>query len=122
MREVINEIRIARDRGIAGYSRDTWITATLRSRLLLDRDIASVNYTIDTVGKIVYLMGIAQDAAELARVKAHARDVSYVRRVVSYVVLKNDPKRKAQGRTGRSWSRWRGQRWGQSWGQRWGKT
>ena len=100
VREVINEIRIARDRGIAGYSRDTWITATLRSRLLLDRDIASVNYTIDTVGKIVYLMGIAQDAAEFARVKAHARDVSYVRRVVSYVVLKNDPKRKAQGRTG----------------------
>lgn len=97
VREVINEIRIAEDRGIAGYSRDTWITATLRSRLLLDRDIASVNYSIDTVGKIVYLMGIAQDEAELNRVKAHARDVSYVKRVVSYVVLKSDPKRKTQG-------------------------
>ncbi len=104
VREVINEIRVAEGRGIAGYGRDAWVTATLRSRLLLDKEIASVNYTIDTVGKVVYLMGVARNAGELARVRAHARDVSYVKRVVSHVVLKNDPKRKAppgrrQGKT-----------------------
>ena len=93
--EVINEIRIAENRGISGYSRDAWITTTLRVRILLDKEVASVNYSIDTVGKIVYLMGIAQNKVELERVKAHARDVSYVKRVISYVVLKNDPKRKA---------------------------
>ena len=36
-------------------------------------------------------MGIAQDQAEIDRVTTHARQVRYVRRVVSHVRLKNDP-------------------------------
>jgi hypothetical protein len=36
---------------------------------------------------------VAQSQAELDRVIAHAKDVSYVRRVVSYVLLKDDPAR-----------------------------
>ena len=38
----------------------------------------------------VYLMGIAQNEAELNRVKAHAKDISGVRSIVSYVKMKSD--------------------------------
>ena len=42
----------------------------------------------------VYLMGIAQNQAELNRVKNHARGLDYVRRVISHVRLKKPPMRK----------------------------
>ena len=43
-----------------------------------------------TVNATVYLMGIAQNEAELNRVKAHAKDISGVRSIVSYVKMKSD--------------------------------
>ena len=95
VKEVINEIRIAESRGIGGYSRDSWIAARLRTRILFDKGIASINYSIDSVAGSVYLMGIAMDEAELGRVKAHAREIPYVRRVISHVILKHDSRRKA---------------------------
>jgi osmotically-inducible protein OsmY len=42
---------------------------------------------------VVYLMGIAQNRAELQRVTNHARNLSYVRKVESFVRLKDDPRR-----------------------------
>jgi hypothetical protein len=38
-------------------------------------------------------MGVAASQAELDRVVGHAKNISYVRRVVSYVLLLDDPKR-----------------------------
>ncbi len=95
VKEVINEIRIAESRGIGGYSRDSWIAAQLRTRILFDKGVASINYSIDSVAGSVYLMGIAKDEAELRRVKAHARVIPYVKRVISHVILKDDSRREA---------------------------
>lgn len=83
--EVINEIEIGDGGGIGDAATDTWIATQLRSRLLLDRDVASRNYSIDAVNGVVYLMGSARDQAELDRVIGHARALSNVKRVVSYV-------------------------------------
>ena len=38
-------------------------------------------------------MGIAQDQAELERVTGHASNIKGVSRVVSFVLLKDDPRR-----------------------------
>jgi osmotically-inducible protein OsmY len=92
--EVINEIQVTEEGGIGSYARDTAISTELKSRLLFDKQVSSINYSIETVGQIIYLMGIAQDQAELDRVVNHARNIAYVRRVVSYVKLKDDPTRK----------------------------
>ena len=54
---------------------------------MFDRDIQSVNYTIDTVQGMVYLMGVAQNQAELNRVVERARTIPDVKQVVSYVKL-----------------------------------
>lgn len=89
--QVINEVRVAEGDGIQGYARDSWITAQLRTRLTFDRDVQSINYTIDTVQGTVYLMGIAQDRAELNKVIEHARMISYVRQVISYVKMAGVP-------------------------------
>ncbi len=90
VREVINEIQVTDDTGILDYARDTWISAQLKGKLLVDGDVLSINYSIETVNGTVYLLGIAQDEAELARVTEHARSIEDVKRVVSHVVLKDD--------------------------------
>lgn len=89
--QVINEVRVADSDGISGFARDTWISSALRTKLIFDKDVQSINYTIDTVQGTVYLMGIAQDRVELNKVIALARDTSYVRQVVSYVKMAGEP-------------------------------
>ncbi len=85
VQQVINEVRVAESDGIMGYAKDTWITTRLRSGMTFDRDIESVNYSIDTVQGTVYLMGYANSQKELNRVVEMARTISGVQNVVSYV-------------------------------------
>lgn len=87
VKQVINEITVAEGDGIIGFARDAWISARLRSSITFDKDVQSINYTIDTVQKTIYLMGVAQSQAELNRVIETARTIPDVRRVVSYVKL-----------------------------------
>ncbi|MBU6234826.1 MAG: BON domain-containing protein [Alphaproteobacteria bacterium] len=91
VRQVINEIKVDSSDGLKGWARDNWISGRLRAAILFDKEIQSVNYSIDTVQGIVYLMGIAQSQAELNKVTSHARSVPYVKQVVSYVKLAGMP-------------------------------
>jgi osmotically-inducible protein OsmY len=67
---------------------DTLITTQLRSKLTFDREVFAINYEIETVGAVIYLIGIAQNQAELDRVLSHARDLPRVKRVISHVRVK----------------------------------
>jgi osmotically-inducible protein OsmY len=84
VKEVINEI-VVDGSTLTDSAGDAWISTQLRSKLMFDRDISSINYSIETVNGVVYLMGNARDPAELERVTGHARSLPYVKRVVSYV-------------------------------------
>tara|TARA_Y100001970_G_scaffold287376_1_gene411875 strand:- start:2580 stop:3158 length:579 start_codon:yes stop_codon:yes gene_type:complete len=86
--EVINEIEVADSGGLTGYGRDAWISGQLKSRLLFDKEVSSINYSIETVRAKIYLIGIAQSRRELDRVINHARSIDYVERVVNYVKIK----------------------------------
>ena len=88
VREVINEIQVEDTSDLLDAARDHWVTAELATKITFDKEIKSVNYSIDTVNGTVYLMGIAQSQAELDRVRNIARQLSYVRRIVSYVEIK----------------------------------
>jgi len=93
VREVINEIEVNDTSSLTNAARDTWISTELKTTLLFDSAVSSIDYSIETVNQVVYLMGVAQSEAELKRVIGHAKDIAYVRRVVSYVLLKDDPAR-----------------------------
>jgi osmotically-inducible protein OsmY len=99
VKEVINEIEVKDKSTLNDAARDTWITTKLRSKILFDQKISSVNYTIDTVNQKVYLIGIAQSQAELDRVVDYARDIDYVRGVVPYVRVK-EPEAATEGSGG----------------------
>jgi osmotically-inducible protein OsmY len=93
VREIINEIEVTEQGGVVNFARDSWITAQLRTKITFDEEIRAINYSIETVNGVVYLMGIAQDQGELDRVTGYARNIRYVRSVVSHVWLKADPRR-----------------------------
>lgn len=88
VREVINEIQVTSDSGFVDLARDSWITTQLKSKLTLDNKVLAINYAIETVNGIVYLIGIAQNQGELDRVIAHSRTIAYVRQVISHVRVK----------------------------------
>ena len=88
VKQVINEIRVAEGDGITGFARDKWISTRLRTAMTFDMSIQSINYSIDTVSGIVYLMGHAQNQQELNKVMQLARTIPDVKQVVSYVKLR----------------------------------
>jgi len=88
VKEVINEIQVEDTSDLLDAARDHWVTAELSTKITIDNKIKGVNYSIETVNGTVYIMGIAQSQAELDRVKNHARQLAYVRRIVSYVRIK----------------------------------
>lgn len=93
VKEVIDEI-IVDPKGTSGtYARDSWIAAQLKTKLLFDKNIYSINYSIETVRGQIYVLGVAQDRGELDLVLNNARSIEYVRKVTSYVLLKDDPRR-----------------------------
>lgn len=90
VKDVINEVVIS-ENPLSDIANDSWITTQLKTKMTLDEKILAINYSIETVGAVIYLIGIAQDDAELQRVINHARNIKYVKRVVSHVRVK-EPK------------------------------
>ena len=78
------------DSGVLDLARDKWVSTQLRLKITFDSKIKAINYAIDTVNGTVYLMGVAQNEWELSLVSNHARNLDYVRRVVSHVRIKPD--------------------------------
>ena len=87
VRDVINEIQIGQS-SLRDLATDSWITAQLQTKITFDKQILAINYSIETVNGIVYLIGIAQNQGELDRILAHGRDIDYVRRIISHVRVK----------------------------------
>jgi osmotically-inducible protein OsmY len=88
VRTIYDEIEVAPSEGAWQSVRDTWISSQLRSNLVFASQVRSVNYTIETVDGSVYLIGSARSQAELDRVTDVARNVPYVKRIVSYVEIR----------------------------------
>lgn len=91
VKQVINEIRVADSDGLPGFVKDTWVTTRLRTAITFEKNIQSLNYSIDTVQGVVYLMGVAMSQTELNRVIELARTIPNVKQVVSYVKLVGEP-------------------------------
>lgn len=91
VRKVDNDIQVTEDGRWLNRPMDIYIRSKLAADLLLDGDIHDVNYTIDVVDGVVYLMGVGQDQAEIDAAVADAHEIPQVKEVRSYVVVKTDP-------------------------------
>lgn len=98
--KVINEIQVTGSEGVGGYLKDTWIGTQLRAKLTASPDIHALNYTIEVVRGVVYIMGVARSQNELNEVIDIARNINYVQNVVSYVRVAVEQTPVIQGATG----------------------
>ena len=94
VREVINEIEVTNKGGIIRYLNDVKIKTQIRYKIIADKKIRSINYNFESVNGTLYVIGIAQNKKELKRVVKHSNDIKGVIKVVSHVMMKDDPRRK----------------------------
>ena len=59
VRSVRNDIKVKEDFDFKQSAKDLLITSQLRTALILDKEIKSTNYQIDTYKKKIYIYGIA---------------------------------------------------------------
>ena len=90
VREVVNELQITDMSSIKDIAKDLAASATLRGKLISDKNISSLNFSIDVVNGTIYLSGVAANTDEMKRVVSHAREVRFTKRVVNYIILQND--------------------------------
>ena len=88
--EVINEIQINNDDSILDYADDLVIKTKIKAKLLLNEDIFNLNYSVEVVNGVVYLIGIAQNKEELGLVINISENTYGTKNVISYVRLKEN--------------------------------
>ncbi len=91
VKNVMNELKLQNKPKFspAQYASDAWISTQLESRILFAEGVKSINYSIETIEGVVYLMGIAQSREELGTVTQIASEIPGVQKVVSYVRIKS---------------------------------
>ena len=90
VREVVNELKVADTSSIKDIAKDLAASATLRGKMIADKDISSLNFSIDVVNGIVYLSGVASTPDEMDKVISHAESLRFAQEVINYIILAQD--------------------------------
>ncbi len=90
VKQILNEIKVDDGDSLTTMLADSIITGSIKTKILFDKKIDSINYSIDTTDGNVYIMGIARDRKELSRVLKHAKETKMVTNVISYVHMSDD--------------------------------
>ncbi len=88
---VYNEVFVGPRSGFVRSAQDELITAQIRARLTASRSVHAINVNIETFHGNVYLMGSARTEDELRRAAEIASVVGGVRRVVSFMQVRQPP-------------------------------
>ncbi len=86
--EVANYITIGKN-DLIDYVKDTRISLELRAKMLADKEVSEVNFSVTTENRDSYLVGIAQNNKELNKVIEHASNIAGVKKIVNLINLKN---------------------------------
>ena len=90
IKTVINEIQISQSDNIFNFADDLVISTKVLAKLVLDEEINSLNYNIETVNKIVYIIGISSSSEEKQRAIDLSKEVFGVEEVVDYITIKSE--------------------------------
>ena len=88
VKEVINDVTIGQRSTVGSTASDNWILTRLRSSLTFDGSVSSLNYSLQVVDGVVYILGSAKNQTEKDLVINHARNTPDVVKVVSYIRLR----------------------------------
>ena len=89
-RSVRNDIKIKEEFKFKQSAKDILITSQLRTALILNKNIKSTNYQIDTYKKKIYIYGIAVTLEEKDLVISEAKEILDVEDVIASIMLVED--------------------------------
>ena len=87
---VINEIQISDSDNILNFADDLVISTKVYAKLMLDEEVNSLNYNIETVNKVVYIIGISSSSDEKKKAIDLTKEVFGVEEVVEYITIKSE--------------------------------
>ena len=87
VRSVRNDIKVKENFNFKQTAKDILITSQLRTALIIDKEIKSTNYQIDTYKKKIYIYGIAMTSDEKDKVIDEAKQVLDVKDVIASILL-----------------------------------
>ena len=90
VKQVNNEIQITDISNIKNIARDIASMGEIRARLITDKRINSLNFSIDVVNDKAYIAGVAQDKKEMKFVQEQASSARFVKEVFNYIIINND--------------------------------
>ena len=90
VRSVRNDIKIKEKFNFKQSAKDTLITSQLRAALIVNKNIKSSNYQIDTYKKNIYIYGIARNRDELKIVVDEANSILDVNKIIASILLVED--------------------------------
>jgi osmotically-inducible protein OsmY len=85
--EVANEL-VVDGRDLLRDINDPWIASQIRARLIADRTVTGINYTLHVYDGVVYLLGFARNQDEMIAAADTASRVRGVKKVISYVKMR----------------------------------
>jgi osmotically-inducible protein OsmY len=89
-RSVRNDIKIKEEFDFKQSAKDVLITSQLRTAMILNKNIKSSNYQIDTYKKKIYIYGIAITSEEKDKVIQEAKEILDVDGVIASIILVDD--------------------------------
>ena len=90
VRSVRNNVIIKEEFNFKQSATDLLITSQLRTALVINKNIKSTNYNIDTYKKKIYIYGIAQTKDEQKEVIKEGKAIPDVERVIASILLVED--------------------------------
>jgi osmotically-inducible protein OsmY len=90
VKEVNNEIQVTDTSSLKNIARDIASVGEIRARIMADKSINSINFSIDVVNDKAYISGVATNEIEMNLVKNHASSARFIKEVYNYIILNKD--------------------------------
>ena len=90
VKEVNNETLVSDVSSIKNIARDIASIGEIRARIMTDKRINSLNFSIDVINDKAYIVGIAESKQEMKLVKDQASSARFVKEVFNYIIVTDD--------------------------------
>ena len=90
VRSVANHLKVTETTNLKQIGKDNAAVGLFRTKIGLDQDISSLNFSIDVVDGVAYLSGLANNVSEMNKVISHAENTRFINEVISYIVVAAD--------------------------------
>jgi len=96
VRSVKNNIAIKQKFSLKNTAMDILITSQLRTALILNKNVKSANFNIDTINQKTYIFGIAHGEEEKREIIEEAKQIVDLKELVTSILLVSDLSRQKE--------------------------